>query len=93
MGIDAIDTEIIGIHGAEQRIVRVPVARAPRLQELKSCLGARRRQLKVVGRHVTVGAGPAVARQALQAAIEKADQAPDHRDALLSATLIGRGSV
>jgi hypothetical protein len=59
----AVLAEVVGVNRPEQRIIRIRVVRTRREQPFEPGSGAGGRQLKTVGRHMTVGAGPTVASQ------------------------------
>jgi hypothetical protein len=69
-----VHSEIVRIDGAEQRVVGIAIAVPPRLEPVEPCLHARRRQLKVIGRHVAIRTRPAVCTQSFQLAIDKTRQ-------------------
>jgi hypothetical protein len=60
-----VRAEVIGIDRPEERVVGLGIELAPPLEQLKSRLRARGRELEIVGRHVAVGARPSVAVQAM----------------------------
>ena len=74
----SIGAEIIGIDGPEEWIVGLRIELAAPLEQLKSRLRARGRELETVARHVAVGARPSVAAQAMEAPVhERAEPARD----------------
>ena len=66
-----VAAEVIGIDRPEERIVCLRIELAAPLEQLKSRLRARRRELEIVGRHVAVGARPSVAVQAMYAPVHE----------------------
>ena len=56
----AVGPEVVGIDRAKQRIVGIRIPAAAPLKQLEPRLGAGRRELEAVGRHVAVGARAAV---------------------------------
>ena len=87
-GVVAVGPEVVGVDRPEQRIVGVGIPLAPALQELEPRLDVGRRQLEVVGRHVAVGAGAAVAAQAIQLPVEERAQAARDGVAGLAAAVV-----
>jgi hypothetical protein len=81
----AVRPEIVRVDRPEERIVRVRMEPAQPLEELEAPLDVHRRELEAVGRHVAVGAGPSVARQAVRAAVEEVEEATRDRVAGLPA--------
>jgi hypothetical protein len=61
--------KVVGINGPEERIVGILVDRAPSEQRFEPDAGHRRRELKVLGRDVTIGTRAAVPAQTLQLAV------------------------
>ena len=81
----AVDMKIVGVDRPEQRIVRPGIPSASLLQQLEPGFRARRRQLELVRRHVTVGAGTSIAIEAMQRTIEEGEEPAEHGIAGLAA--------
>jgi hypothetical protein len=70
--------EIVGNERAEQRVIAVLVSLPAPLQEMKAGFRIRGRQLEVVSRHVAIGTRAAIAREAVQPAIQERKEAAKH---------------
>jgi hypothetical protein len=81
-----IGPEIVGVDRAKQGVVVRRIELAHETLELESKFDIRRRQLEMVGRHVTVGTGAAVAREPVQPPIAERLRPARHRVARLAAT-------
>ena len=81
----AAGAEIIRVDGAKERVVRIAIEMAAELQELEPRFHVRGRELEAVARHVAVGAGAAVAVEAVQTTIEESKESADDSVAGLAA--------
>ena len=70
-GVVAVGPEVVCVDRPKQRVVGIRVALAPDLQALEPGLGVGGRELEMVRRHMTVGAGAPVRAQALQVTVEE----------------------
>jgi hypothetical protein len=86
-------TEIIRIHRPEQGIVGLRIPEPPQLQQPEARFDVRRRELEVVGHHVTIGAGAPIGVQPVQLAIEKGKKSADDGIARLAVTAFGIGNI
>ena len=84
-GALALGAEIIRVNRPEQRVVGLRIPSAPPLEELESRLGAGRRELEVVGRHVAVGARASVGAETTQPPVEERAEASQDGVARLAA--------
>ena len=93
LALVAVDTEVVGVHRPEERIVRVLVVGQLRQQRLEASPGDRGRKLERLGWHVAVRARASVASELAEIAVVEGHTTSRDRVAWLAVAIEPCGAV